>query len=377
MAGFCLINTSLQMGIRGLHICIKKTIPKVIKTVDWQDWSGKRIGIDILCFIYKAIAAGTNPLEVIAAQIAFFKKNNIKIIYVFDGKPPSEKESVCDKRSNDRKNAILKCAELRSMLEMEQDSEKRDSIKSQIHVLEVQFPNISFQVKDEIKKFLYATGTMFICPNCEADTILAYWFRRGILDAIVSHDYDFIARGCRLLTPPKKLTNVIQNLWFPQGIMNDKEKEFCKKEQHQQEEWEDYDPVKIRKALYLCESRFVNLCVLMGSDYTPGLPIVPWKSALKSLQYNESIESIWARNTFSNWRQADPKNVLHAEMKIIQNAKQILTGENDRPELMMDTAQWEKWNISVETPEPESLAFFKKLYPEWESTWWQVFTESF
>jgi 5'-3' exonuclease len=333
------------MGIRGLHICIKKTIPDVITPVVWSSYSNSRIGIDIQCFLYRAISRGESPLKVIAEQIVYFRKHNINVIYVFDGKPPTEKDGVNDKRFIERKEAIDKCASLRQLLEIENDRLKREILEKEIHDLEMKYPSLSYEVKDEVKKFLFATGTMFICANCEADTLLAYWFRRNIIDAVASYDYDFIARGCLLLVP--KNTD-----W---------------------DQWDVYNPITIRKSLGLSESRFMDLCVLMGSDYTPGLPIVPWKSALHALQHGDSIDVIWARHTFSNWRQIDMKKKLQLEVDVLTKAKRILGGEDDIPEAMMESIQWEKWNAGSKDSEPASLNEFKKTYSNWNTEWWQHF----
>lgn len=338
-------QTLFTMGIRGLHICIKKTIPEIITTVDWNKWSKNRIGIDIQCFLYRAISRGESPLEVIAAQIAHFRKYNIKVIYVFDGKPPVEKDSVNDKRTEERRSAIDRCTLLKTLLEVELDSVKREGLLKEIRDLESKYPSLSHEIKDLVKKFLYATGTMFICANCEADTLLAYWFRRRIIDAVASYDYDFIARGCTLLVP--KTVD-----W---------------------DSWEDYNPQKIRSGLRLSETQFIELCVLMGSDYTPTLPIVPWKSALHAFQNNETIDVVWARHTFSNWRQTDMKKKLQAEIDILNKAIRILGGEDDNVSTMMEDIQWTKWNTGTLAPELQALYEFKKTYPSWNPEWWQYF----
>jgi len=333
------------MGIRGLHICIKKTIPETVTPVDWSNWANHRIGIDISCFLYRALSKGQAPLEAIAQQIAYFKTHKINLIYVFDGKPPVEKDLVNDKRFYERKLASDRCVELKNQLLSE--PEKYDMLVAQIKDLESRFPILTVAMKDEVKQFLEATGTMFIVPNCEADTLLAYWYRRGVLDAVVSHDYDFIARGCKLLAP--KQTQV-------DGV--------C-----QWSQWEYYDPVTIRNQLRLSESQFIELCVLMGSDYTPGLPIVPWKLALVALQYDETIETIWARHTFSNWRQKDVKSRLIGEIEVLYKAKRILCGNDDVPESMMEQSQWTKWSIASNRPNMDALCEFKKLYTgfDWNS----------
>lgn len=346
------------MGIRGLHICIKKTIPDVVTPVDWIKWSNCRLGIDIQCFMYRAISRGIPPIQAIAEQIVFFRQNNIRIIYIFDGKPPVEKEGVSDKRYLDRKDAAVKCINLRLLLKSEFDEKKRCKILEEIRDLETRFPVLSHEMKDEIKQFLYATGTLFICASCEADTLLAYWFRRRIIDAVISYDYDFIARGCTLLAPR-------------QGQQQEQLEQW-----QQWEQWEEFNPIAIREGLHLSESHFRDLCVLMGSDYTPGLPIVPWKSALQALQNDIPLDTIWSRHTFSNWRESNIKQRLSAEIEIINKAKRILGGEDDEPDTMLENTQWEKWNAGVQNPELSSLSYFKKIYSDWDAQWWSIFQKT-
>jgi flap endonuclease-1 len=344
------------MGIRGLHICIKKTCPFAVPAVKWSEWQGCRIGIDIQCFLYRALSRGESPLEAIAAQIVFFKNAGINIIYIFDGKPPKEKDVVNDKRNQERRQAIDKCGLLKAALAEERDSGKRVALETEIRTLESRFPSLTYEMKDEIKKFLYASGTMFICANCEADTLLAYWYRRGVIDAVASHDYDFVARGCRLLAPTASATAA------------------ASKDQQVLQQWEDYHPEKIWRALRLSEAQFVDMCVLLGSDYTPGLPIVPWKSALTAFQHGDTMEMIWARHTFSNWRQVDMKEKLTSELLILSTARRILCGHDDLPETMMEDLQWNKWSAGQQKAEPDALNEFKKTYSGWNQTWWSVLT---
>lgn len=342
------IVNNTTMGIRGLHTCLVKTTPDCIQTVDWSEWSGKRLGIDIQCFLYRAIANHMSPLKVIANQIAHFKQLNITPVYVFDGKAPTEKDTVMQKRRSDRHDANEMCESLRQSLIHETNPEIRESVSVKIRDLESQFPTLTYEIKDEVKKFLYATGTMFICPSCEADTILAYWFRRSVLDAIISFDLDFLPRQSRLLVP-----NHISSL----------------------NSWSDYNPVDICRALRMSQLQFVEFCALLGSDYTPELPIVPWKSALHSIQKKESLATIWSRHTFNNWRQSNSNEKFQAELDMFTKAVLILNGELDDPACLMEGVQWAKWNAGSQEPETLTLDEFHRKYDDWNSEWWALFAE--
>lgn len=341
-------NKTNTMGIRGLNTCIIKTAPHTITNVEWTDWSGKRVGVDIQCFLYRALATHLAPIDIIAAQIAHFRALNIEPVYVFDGKPPAEKDSVVNKRKLDRSDALKRCDELRLSLNHETCAENRDSILAKIREIEAEFPNLTYEMKDEIKKFLYACGAMFVSPTCEADSILAYWCKHGILDGVVSFDLDFIPRGCNLLVP-KHITAVPGT------------------------PWNYFNPAKIIRGLSLDESRFIDLCILMGSDYTPSLPIVPWKMALTSLQRSESICDIWARHTFCNWRRKDSQERLESELEMFCRAKMILKGFGDTPESLMEGIQWSKWDAGIQKPEENTLIEFRKTHADWSPQWWGLF----
>jgi flap endonuclease-1 len=332
------------MGIRGLNTCINRTIPEYVKPVQWKIMRKTRIGIDINCFLYRALANHIMPIKIIAEQIAKFKKLGITPIYVFDGKPPSEKDIVVTKRKSDRKTALELKETLYQLLDSETDIQNRETLLNQIHDLESANPVLTYETRDEIKQFLYATGTMFVSAMAEADSLLAYFYKRGIIDCVASFDIDFLPRGSILIIP--------KSINEPPGA-----------------NWSYYDPVTIRRGLKLSESDFVDFCVLLGSDYTPNLTIVPWKIALQSLQNREGINSIWARHTFSNWRRSDSNKDMSQDMDQIIKARAILMGTDETPEKLMDPIQWLKWG-SICAKEPSVLKEFMLKYSDWPNDLW-------
>jgi flap endonuclease-1 len=337
------------MGIRGLNTCILKTAPESIKTVNWQTFENKQVGIDITCFLYRAIASRLAPIDIIAAQVANFKQLKITPFYVFDGKPPSEKDGVVTKRRADRNDALEICKKLKAELANTTDEIIREKLSFKIREIEEKNPVLTHEIKDEIKRFLYATGTQFVTATSESDSLLAYMFKRSMIDAVVSLDLDFIARSTLLLVPKNIETNV-------------------------GETWYLYDPVKIRRALRLSETKFVQFCVLIGSDYTPELTIVPWKTALISLLANQSVQDIWSRHTFSNWRRSDSQIGLFADLESLNRAVDILSGINDTTDTLLSYDQWERCLLSGQI-EYDELASMKEKYTYWDSKWWELFTQ--
>ena len=136
--------------------------------------------------------------------------------------------------------------------------------------------------------------------------------------------------------------------------------------------WLYYDPVAIRRGLKLNDLEFVDFCVLLGSDYTPNLPIVPWKLALQSLQTKESVTAIWARHTFSNWRKSDSNTNMTCDLEKLLKARDILMGSDECPSTLMDASQWAKWNAKCDK-EPSIIKEFQIKYSEWSDDVWNSF----
>jgi flap endonuclease-1 len=335
------------MGIRGLNTCIQTIAPNSIQNIDWKSLEYKRIGIDIQCFIYRAIANKLDPLVIIAEQIVNFRKLNITPIYIFDGKPPVEKDIVVSKRRTERNNALEMCKNLRDNLEKEVDSNVRYNLLQQICELEAKFPSISYERKNEIKKFMYAVGVLFVTAISEADNLLAYLYKRRIIDVVATFDLDFLPRGTDIIVP--------KNIKHPPGT-----------------NWSYYDYSLIETLLGLNNSQFIDLCVLMGSDYTSELTIVPWNTALNSIKSGYSMRNIWERHTFSNWRRIDKNNNTDDDLLKLKKAKDILMGIDDSFETLLEPEQILKFTNNSENNEQDTMMEFKKKYSHWNIEWWPL-----
>lgn len=333
------------MGIRGLNTCLHTTTPSSIKNVDWATLESKRVGVDIQCFLYRAISNQLCPLKIIAEQICCFRKQHITPIYVFDGKPPTEKTTVVSKRKTDRNTAVEMCKKLRLTLESTIDLDERSSLLRQISIIESKNPSISYETKNMIKQFLYATGVLFVTATSEADGLLAYLYKRNHIDVVATFDFDLIPRGANIIIP--------NNISNPPGT-----------------QWSYYDYSAIKKGLGLNDSQFIDLCVLMGSDYTPELTIVPWASALSSIRSGLSIRTIWERHTFSSWRRIDNTQNTNDDLLKLAKAKEILLGLTDTFESLLEQEQIDKFTNMVKIDEQVALRGFKKLNSTWPETWW-------
>ena len=97
------------MGIKQLNSFLKQNCKKCIKTLRFNELSNKKIAIDISIYLYKFLEDG-NIIDNLHLMIGLFRKYNIIPVFIFDGKPPKEKNETIQKRLEQKKKKnILFC----------------------------------------------------------------------------------------------------------------------------------------------------------------------------------------------------------------------------------------------------------------------------
>jgi flap endonuclease-1 len=317
------------MGIRGLTGWIRWAAPAALKTPVWASYKNKRVGIDILGFLYKAKANKTHPIAYIAHLIAKCREYNIIPVPVFDGKPPDEKRETIRQRNEVRLKNDMKRQQLTTDMEnATMTAEQRDTLTKEIGALTVSSIYVTTDERDEVKRLLYAAGVIFLNANGEADNVLAYLMRRGELDAVMSNDMDLLARGVHTLLVPERM-----------GVPGDTSG------------WIAYELNNILEYAGLTYLQFLEMCVLMGSDYTNKAKSLPFKTSYFTIKYkgnlHRALESIHIKDYLPYDRAID-----------------MLNGRNETVEELMSDKQWVKWSawkrgdkdaISTETPYLDEL----------------------
>lgn len=315
------------MGIRGLTGWIKWTMGDKLVPVDWSHWKGKKIGVDILGFLYKAKAQHYSPLLYIARFIAACKKHNIHVVPIFDGKPPDEKREALKQRSALRVQSVAKKQILMDDMEhVPMSDEQRDVVVSVLRTLELNASYLTSDERDLAKQLFYACGIIPFNATGEADTVLAYFSKREEFDAIISNDLDLLARGVETLLVP-------DNYALPGDSSG----------------WTMYRLSDILTHTNLGYQQFVDMCVLMGCDYTAGRKSLPYKSAYWAIKYGKGIEYALQKHGID-------------DMEPYTKAAEILCGNTETHESLMGTKQWDKLMMTQPLCESETLAGFRKTY---------------
>jgi 5'-3' exonuclease len=316
------------MGIRGLAGYLKWKSPNSRKNIQWNKHIGERWAIDCSCLLYRARAVGLNPITVVASLIVRLRMAQIEPIVIFDGKPPMIKSDTLEQRRVVRATALQEIEEIQERLKDTGLSEL-DRVEQEVRVSELQAkaPRVSAKDRDDIKKFLYSAGVLFITANGEADDILSYLSRHVNIHAVISTDMDMLARGVPLLVVPETNDATVLTGIFLNAALTD---------------------------LRLTFKQFVRACVLMGTDYMDR----EWKT----FEPRFAVEAV-KRGT--SWDTLDISGEICSQL---DRAVGLLQGDGVAwTDLLSDTQQ-AKWTAGAPTKEPENLVAFCVAHG-WPTDW--------
>ena len=182
------------MGIKNL-LKFLNTYPDLVIEKDINEFTGKKIAIDISILLYQVVISVRNSGadlvnkkgEITSHILGLFNKT-IKLlnkgiipVYVFDGKPPELKRKVLDLRKYIRKKAEEKLA----LAQSEEDKIKyfkRSVIITKKHL-------------EDCRELLDFMGVPYIDAPEEADSQCAWLAKNNLVDAVLTEDMDILTFG--------------------------------------------------------------------------------------------------------------------------------------------------------------------------------------
>lgn len=227
------------MGIKFLNKYLyEKCSKKAITKMHLKKLNGKTIIIDTSIYLYHFL--GENALmENMYLLISIMNLYNITPIFIFDGKPPSEKRDLIRKRYQEKREAERKFNEIQRSLSIMTSAQRNKAI-SEMNILKKQFIRIYDDDIQKVKKLMDAYNiTYFNSPN-EADDLCVYLVKNGIAWGCMSDDMDMLVYGCNNIIRDLNITNHTARL---------------------------YNLPDILKELNITYDNFKRVCVISGTDY--------------------------------------------------------------------------------------------------------------
>jgi len=229
------------MGIRYLNHYLRDNCPKSIKCIKMSEISHKKIAVDISIYLYKYESENT-LLESMFVMLSIFRYYNIIPIFIFDGKPPSEKKDLLKKRKEDKEFAQKEYNELKRKLETkDQDNDNnKEEIIATMEQLKKQFVQINKNKIENVKSLIRAYGATYYDAPGEADELCALLVIKKKVWACLSEDMDLFVYGC---TRVLRYFSIVSHTFVLYNIEN------------------------IYNELKMTPKEFKEICILSGTDY--------------------------------------------------------------------------------------------------------------
>ena len=264
-----------------------------VKTIEWSDLKGKKIGIDASNTLYQFLASIrqadgtplmdskgniTSHLQGLFTRTLNLMNKGIKLCYVFDGKMPSLKTKETQAREERKRLAEEKL----------EKATKKEDIELMSRYAK-QTSRLTKEMVQEAKELVSALGLPVIQAPAEADAQGSFMTKRGDLFAFATSDADTLLHGC-----PRTISNLTlsQTRKLPNGQFVYIKPQLI--------ELED-----VLKHLKINQDQLIVMGILTGTDYAPkGIPGIGPKKALNLVQQYKNFDSLFSEvKPDFNWKQ--------------------------------------------------------------------------
>ena len=184
------------MGIPQLNQFIQNHCEEGVIEISLNDLRGKIIVIDVSIYLYKFLSEGS-LVESFYLMITKFRQFNIVPLFVFDGKPPPEKNREINYRKQKKNDAKLEYDQLLIKYNRERNVSKRINIMSNLESLKRQFVKLTHDDIAIIKSLIQSYGVSSYDAIGEADVTCATLVNSGKAYACLSEDMDLFVYGCK------------------------------------------------------------------------------------------------------------------------------------------------------------------------------------
>ena len=260
------------MGIKQLMHLLNEKASIAVRKMPIQRYSGQIVACDASMAIYQFIAATlysnnqgmsqltdsegnlTAHLVGLLNRTLLFLENHIKPVWVFDGKPPSLKQGELTRRKKLKEEA-------KEQLEMATEEGKAEEIQK----FGKRNLNITKEMIEDAKKLVKLLGVPVIEAPSEAEAQCAALVKAGKANAVATEDMDSLAFGAAYLL----------------RSFNSKKEPIT-----------EITRIEVLQALDLTEDMFVDMCILLGSDYTEHIEGIGPATGYNLIKQHGSLDKV-------------------------------------------------------------------------------------
>ena len=254
------------------------------KMTDFKGWSA---AIDAYNTIYQFISIIRQPdgtplvdrmgrmtshLSGILYRTTNLMEAGIQPVYVFDGKPDELKKDTIAQRK-----AVKEKAQAAYEKAMEEGDMETARMKAQ------QTSKLTWEMVDEAKRLLDMMGVPYVQAPSEGEAQASYMAMKGAVRAAASQDFDSLLFGAPLLI--RNLTITGRRKLPRKQIYIDIVPELISLE-------------KSLKVLGITRAQLVDVALMVGTDFNPGIKGIGPKKGLKLIQKHGTLESVMKEKGF-------------------------------------------------------------------------------
>ena len=227
------------MGIPQLNHYLQQKSDNGIREIPLSEIKGRSIVVDTSIYLYKYLSEGS-LIEGFYHLITKLRQFGIAPLFIFDGKPPPEKQGELDERKRRKTAAKDEYEILLQKYRKEQNHKKRIVMKNTLDSLKRQFIKVTHDDIGSVKMLMQSYGVSYLDASGEADVLCAAIVNSGKAYACLSEDMDMFVYGCYRVLRYLSLLNSTVVMYDTATILND---------------------------LGFTYSEFKDVCIVTGCDY--------------------------------------------------------------------------------------------------------------
>lgn len=289
------------MGVKLLNRFIIANCPEAIRQLKFSELKNMKIAVDTSIYMYR-YSVENALIDKMYQMIMVFKHFNIIPVFVFDGKPPTEKKELLQIRRDEKIIAENRYYNLKQHLMTIKNVDEIKEIQNEMDSLRKKFVRLTFTDIENVKKLMDLCGVTYYQAEGEADKLCAKLVLDNKVYACLSEDSDLFVYGCPRVLKYISLLNYNVVLYDLKYILN---------------------------ILNLTLNEFKQICILSGTDYNYNRDSnITIYNIIKLFEKYKTTDA-YSTNDFYKWYCDENNNIYNSiDNEKVNNYNLLKTSDN-------------------------------------------------